>query len=253
MEEELKSTIRKGWDASAKGYTNVVSDDFHEPISREWTDLILSFAPSEGKMRILDVGTGPGVFATLMSKAGHDAVGIDISDSMLEEARNNSRLAGASPEFVRMDSDRLGFPDGSFDMIISRNVLWIMPDPTAVYKEWFRVLRPGGRLLYFDGAHPARDRDYDFKAHDLKNIGRPQDGKPVKTSVTKENYDVTRGWKKELPLSFVERPKWDLENAAEIGFVGIECADFPGVDSDPRYKDPGREYRMFRFSASKPL
>lgn len=252
MDDNLKSTIRNGWDISAKGYTNVVSDDFREPLSREWTDLILFFAPVKGRMRILDVGTGPGVFATLMSKAGHDAVGIDVSDNMLEEARRNSSSVGAHPELLKMDSDSLDFPDCSFDMIVNRNVFWIMPDPMAVYKEWFRVLKPGGRLLYFDGAHPAREKDYDFKSYDLQHLGRIEGGKPVKTSVTKENYDAARGWKKDLPLSFVERPRWDLENAAKAGFVDIECEDFTGVESDPRYKGPDRAYKMFRFSASKP-
>jgi SAM-dependent methyltransferase len=151
-----------------------------------------------------------------------------------------------------MDSDHLDFPDGSFDMIINRNVFWIMQDPVAVYKEWFRVLRPGGRLLYFDGAHPARDKDYDFKSYDLKNLEREEDGKPVKTSVTKENYDEARGWKTELILSYVERPAWDIENAAKVGFVDIDCEDFSGVPSRPRIGDAKRAYPMFRFVATRP-
>ncbi len=101
---DLHDKIVHGWDISAEGYSKrVVQDDFISPGKEIWTDLILSKAPIEGKMKILDVGTGPGVFTTILSLAGHDLTGIDISEKMLEQARENSVR---SPARVSPD----GFP-----------------------------------------------------------------------------------------------------------------------------------------------
>ena len=51
---------------------------------------MLSVAPADGRMDILDVGSGLGVFATLLALEGHHVIGIDISEKMLDEARANS-------------------------------------------------------------------------------------------------------------------------------------------------------------------
>ena len=46
-----------------------------------------------------------------------------------------------------MDSHQLSFDDNTFDLLINRNVTWTLYDPEQAYKEWYRVLKPGGRLL----------------------------------------------------------------------------------------------------------
>lgn len=50
-----------------------------------------------------------------------------------------------------MDAQQLEFEDNSFDLVISRNVLWNLEKPEQAYKEWLRVLKPGGILLNCDG------------------------------------------------------------------------------------------------------
>lgn len=125
----LQEKITNGWEISAKGYSNIVQDDFHSPGREIWTDLILSRAPQKGPMEILDVGTGPGVFATILSLAGHHLTGIDISPKMLEQAKANSARYGVSPTYLLMNSQELTFAENSFDMIVSRDVVWIMEHP----------------------------------------------------------------------------------------------------------------------------
>lgn len=150
---EFAGKITNGWEISAKGYSNIVQDDFHSPRREIWTDLILSGAPQKGPMEILDVGTGPGVFATILSLAGHHLTGIDISPKMLEQAKANSARYGVSPTYLLMNSQELTFAENSFDMIVSRDVVWIMEHPEEVYASWLRILKPGGRIVVFDSGH----------------------------------------------------------------------------------------------------
>ena len=95
----------------------------------------------------LDVGSGPGnVTASLARAAGPGglALGIDISEPMLERAVRNE--AGPQVGFIRADAQRLPLRDNTVDAVVSTAVLQLVPDPTAALAEMARVLRPGGRL-----------------------------------------------------------------------------------------------------------
>ena len=82
-------------------------------------------------MEILDVGTGTGYFAILLSQIGHQVTGIDLTDAMLKEARDNAALYQVHPTFQQMDAQKLAFLDQSFDVVISRNLTWTLPDPES--------------------------------------------------------------------------------------------------------------------------
>lgn len=116
----------------------------------EWLGRIEACAPAARPLRILDAGCGPGFFSILLSRAGHDVTGIDGSERMLYHARENAAAFGASPELLRGDFRSLEYPDGTFDLIVSRNVTHIIREHLKVYGEWYRVLKPGGVLLIFD-------------------------------------------------------------------------------------------------------
>jgi SAM-dependent methyltransferase len=95
----------------------------------------------------LDVGSGPGnVTASLARAAGPDAValGIDISEPMLERAVRNE--AGPQVGFIKADAQRLPLRDDTVDAVVSTAVLQLVPNPAAALAEMARVLRPGGRL-----------------------------------------------------------------------------------------------------------
>lgn len=91
-----------------------------------------------------------GFFSVLLSKAGHHVTGIDGSEGMLAYARKNVAHYGVSPELLQGDFGALPFPDGTFDLVVSRNVTHIIREHLKVYGEWLRVLKPGGVLLIFD-------------------------------------------------------------------------------------------------------
>ena len=99
---------------------------------------------------VLDLGSGGGIDVLLSARRvgpGGRAYGLDMTEEMLDLARDNARQAGAeNVEFLRGQIEAIPLPDGSVDVIISNCVINLSGDRPAVFAESFRVLRPGGRL-----------------------------------------------------------------------------------------------------------
>ena len=69
---------------------------------------------------------------------------------MIAEARRKAAARSAAIRFEEADAEQLPFAPGSFDLVISRHLLWTLPHPEAAIDEWIRVLRTGGRLVVVD-------------------------------------------------------------------------------------------------------
>ncbi|MCS7478099.1 methyltransferase domain-containing protein [Umezawaea endophytica] len=107
----------------------------------------LALRPGE---RVLDLGSGPGFLAVEMAgEVGADGVvcGIDPAASMLAMAE---RRSGGAVEFRQAGADRIPYPDGGFDAVVSTQVFEYLEDVPGALAEVRRVLRPGGRLLVMD-------------------------------------------------------------------------------------------------------
>ena len=73
-------------------------------------------------------------FLLCLQIIGCQVIGIDYSDKMLEEARNNARKFKANVEFQKMDVQDLAFQDETFDLVITRNVTWNLEKPVQAYQ-----------------------------------------------------------------------------------------------------------------------
>jgi ubiquinone/menaquinone biosynthesis C-methylase UbiE len=109
--------------------------------------------------RALEIGAGTGYFTLNLLRAGvaESAVATDISQGMLDELSASARRLGLEVGTARCEAERLPFPDDSFDLVLGHAVLHHLPDLDAAFREFRRVLRPGGRLAFC--GEPSRHGD----------------------------------------------------------------------------------------------
>ena len=103
--------------------------------------------------QLLEVGCGAGGCALYLTQLTHARVtGIDANQSAIEESRTAAKsVPEARVSFERMNAnERLPFEDASFDAVFSNDAMCHIPDRGSALKEWFRVLKPNGRMLFTD-------------------------------------------------------------------------------------------------------
>ena len=99
----------------------------------------------QGPCRVLVDGIGTGLDIPYLP-AACEAIGIDLTHSMLHRARRSSRHFS----LVQADAEALPFPDGCFDVIVMHLILAVVPHAGLALAEASRVLQPGGRVLILD-------------------------------------------------------------------------------------------------------
>jgi ubiquinone/menaquinone biosynthesis C-methylase UbiE len=140
------------------GYWNLRSSSYGSDVSLEelsaWRTCLTPICgdkiSGDRRLKVLDVGTGRGFLAMILSEMGHQVAGLDLSSGMLGFAKAGCHEEDA-PEFCLGDAERLPFQEESFDLIISRHLLWTLPHPEKAVREWKRVLKREGRIAAIDG------------------------------------------------------------------------------------------------------
>ena len=164
--------------------------------------------------KVLDLGCGPGFFSIPLASADYDVVGIDYSYEMVARATENASRTGVQPVFMRMDAQSMTFADESFDLIVSRDVLWNLEYPEKAYSEILRVLKPGGKALISDGNYYLHLYDPDFSRPEREYYS---DNKHERFNKDNVDFGIIERLAVDLPLSKVRRPQWDIDTVREMG------------------------------------
>lgn len=219
---ELNREIEAYWDSRSDDFSKTRRKELEGPSAEAWSRLLKEKLPQGQKLRILDIGTGAGFFAILLGKMGHAVTGIDMSGAMLHEAKINALAYGVAAKFQKMNAQALDFPSESFDIVISRNLTWTLPDAMAAYQEWHRVLKPQGLLLNFDS-------DYGQETFSKKD-----NQEHVHANINQELIDTCNNIKDAVRISNHRRPDWDIKYLKSLGMeVDAKANIAPLVHNDP--------------------
>ena len=123
----------------------------YQRLQREVLALVQAEAPADrARVRVLDLGCGPGNFSLMLAEAGFSVIGVDAYDPLIALAREKRRaqrlanLAFKHGDLVKDDP----FPPEQFDQVINVHFLYAHPAPAAVLRAAYRVLKPGGHAFF---------------------------------------------------------------------------------------------------------
>lgn len=213
---ELLKSVTDYWDNRAQGYSESNLAELNSEKREQWLAMILKLAPQKSCLKVLDIGTGPGFFAIILAKAGHQVTAVDATQAMLAQAEENAKQQQVTIEFMCADVHKLPFKEAQFDLVISRNVTWNLKDPLEAYREWYRVLKPAGKMITFDAnwyLHLFDDRYRQGYLRDRENTQKMGVADHYVNTDTKAMEAIAR----KLPLSQALRPQWDAKTLLDMG------------------------------------
>jgi ubiquinone/menaquinone biosynthesis C-methylase UbiE len=148
----LRDEIRDYWSERAEMFDLQVGHEiFSERERTAWHALISRhLGPGAGRAS-LDLACGTGVISYLMHELGFGVTGLDWSEAMLAKARAKAQRRRADIRFITRDAERTLEEKASYDVIVTRHLIWTLVDPKTAFAEWFSLLKPGGKLLVIDG------------------------------------------------------------------------------------------------------
>lgn len=150
----LKEEIREYWSARAATFDDAFGHRMPPGPEREAWQRAIAGCLGTAPLDVLELACGTGEVTGALRRLGHRVTGLDFSEAMLDRAR--AKHAGdPGARFVLADAEYTREPPGRYDAVVCRHLVWTLTDPQAALAEWFRVLRPGGHLLVFDGDFAA--------------------------------------------------------------------------------------------------
>ena len=209
---EIKAAVKDYWTNRSSDFADLKRDELHSEKYDRWLAKVSEYLPENKCLKILDVGCGCGFFTIMLSKMGHDVIGVDLTESMIEEGRKLAEEEGAAAAFCVMDAEHLDFEDETFDVVISRNLTWTLPHPKEAYNEWLRVLKKGGVIINFDGEY-AKDHHQNEEALPAAH---------AHSILTDQQKQKCHQIYHMMEISVESRPAWDVQTLQQLGAARCE-------------------------------
>jgi ubiquinone/menaquinone biosynthesis C-methylase UbiE len=178
---KTKPLAQEAYDELAEAYAAMVDTKPHNAYYER--PATLSLLPEVKGRRVLDAGCGPGAYAEWLVDHGAEVVALDANEKMVRLARQ--RLGGKAQVLLANLEQPLDFlADGSFDVVVSPLVMDYIRDWESAFREFHRVLRVGGCLV-FSMEHPYSKYDYHRQTSNYFEVERVEFtwrgfGKPVR-------------------------------------------------------------------------
>ena len=146
----LKDEIRDYWSNRAETFDLSCAHKIRtEAELSAWVSLFRWHGRLAAGSRVLELASGTGEITRVLARIGCDIDAIDLSEAMIERAR--LKHPGAAVRFHLGDAENTMMADNAYDAVVCRHLVWTLVDPIAAFADWWRVLKPGGRLVIVDG------------------------------------------------------------------------------------------------------
>lgn len=210
--DDIKIRVVNYWARRAEGFKAQRLREFQSPKRAVWRSEIHPYLPGKKPLTVLDIGTGTGFFACLLAAEGHDVTGIDMTPEMIKEARGTASLLGIAASFRAMDVEAPDFRAESFDVLLTRNLTWTLPDLPKAYRAWYKLLKIGGVLLNFDADY------YAALSEDVRDpLPKVHAHRFLSEAMIEESRAITR----DIGKTQQPRPSWDEKLLRAAGFSDI--------------------------------
>ena len=222
---QLKAAITAAWDRGAADYDRIPRHGvLHDDERTAWRRLvaaILGDATHSGIPRraVLDVGTGTGTLALLAAELGHDVIAIDLSERMILAARRKSIESGIGVDWRIGDAEDPPVPPASVDAVVSRHLVWTLPDPVIAARAWRDRLRPGGLLAVIDGSYPRQAFPFRILASAAERLTSGED-----------EHEYPAGVDAHLPLLNQASPDALVAILGRAGFERVRARSLGEID-----------------------
>ncbi|MDP3407577.1 class I SAM-dependent methyltransferase [Bosea sp. (in: a-proteobacteria)] len=182
----LKDEIRDFWSMRSETFDTMPGHEIFSVAERQaWLAL---FARHLGRpaaaARALDLASGTGVISLLLADLGYAVTGLDLSEAMLARAR--AKTVGKPIRLYAGDAEDTLEASESYDAVATRHLVWTLPDPPAAFREWHRVLKPGGRVAIVDvdmtNPRPGNGRALRLLAALARRLAAPKPPAPYKAA-----------------------------------------------------------------------
>lgn len=214
----MEESIKKYWNADSPSYDSFVVKGFSIKRERESWQKLFSEVLGERGSHLLDTGCGPGIVSMQLADLGYKMTSIDFSEKMIEAAKKNALAYGLAIDIMIADAECLPFEDDSFDGIVSDYMLWTVPHPEKVMSEWYRVLKPGQKVVYVDGDWFNDPKRTPFRVS-LANFACFLDS-PKKYKLKSDKKDIKLDY--DLWSKTAKRPEDDIKMMGSAEFTDIK-------------------------------
>jgi SAM-dependent methyltransferase len=172
------------WDAEAPTFDDEPDHGLGDETTRDaWRSLLLGVLPPT-PARVADLGCGTGTLSVLLAEQGYAVDGLDVSPQMVSRARAKAEAAGVAAVLRVGDANAPALDPASYDVVLSRHVLWAMDDPAAALRRWLTLLKPEGLLVLVEGNwSTGAGIDGDRAVALVRATGRAADLRPLREAV----------------------------------------------------------------------